>query len=391
MNTTPQTRVVVLGGGYAGTLAANRLQREPGLDITLVNPRPEFVERIRLHQLVAGNHGGTQSYDELLGAGVRLVVDSADRIDRAARRVELSSGATLDYDYLIYAVGSTGAIPEGARGAAEFAYPLAELEQAQRLYRRLQDVPMSAPIAVVGGGLTGIEAAAELAEAGRPVSLVGGVIAPSLGPAGRRAVIRRLRKLGVDVVEGNKVMAVTADRVLLSDGRTLPSAATVWTAGFGVPALAAASGLSTDELGRLRTDETLTSIDDERIVAAGDSANPSGLPMRMSCQAALPMGAQAAQTVLARIAGAEPAQLSQAFTGQCISLGRRAGTIGISHTDDSPRAAHIGGRTGAFIKEQVCRMTVSMLAKEGRKPGSYFWIRSDWRRDRLPEANTVTV
>ena len=51
-------RVVVIGGGYAGVLAANRLQR-PGLNVTLINPRPRFVERIRLHQLVAGNHAAT--------------------------------------------------------------------------------------------------------------------------------------------------------------------------------------------------------------------------------------------------------------------------------------------------------------------------------------------
>ena len=53
-------RIVVIGGGYAGVLAANRLRRRPGLDITLVNPRPQFVERIRLHQLVVGNDDATE-------------------------------------------------------------------------------------------------------------------------------------------------------------------------------------------------------------------------------------------------------------------------------------------------------------------------------------------
>ncbi len=107
-------------------------------------------------------------------------------------------------------------------------------------------------------------------------------------------------------VEGSKVARVTADRVVLSDGRELPSAVTVWTAGFGVPGLAAASGLTTDALGRLVTDETLTSVDDPRIIAAGDAASPSGLPLRMSCQAALPLGAQAANTVLCAHRGRRP-------------------------------------------------------------------------------------
>ena len=83
----------------------------PDIDITLVNPRPVFVERIRLHQLVADTGAATADYGTLLGDGIRLVVDTVDRIDAAARRVVLASGAALDYDYLIYAVGSTGATP----------------------------------------------------------------------------------------------------------------------------------------------------------------------------------------------------------------------------------------------------------------------------------------
>ena len=101
--------VVVIGGGYAGTLAANHLRMRADVDITLVNPRPKFVERIRLHQYVAGNYDATVDYGTLLGEGIELVVDSAARIDTAARKVELASGGALDYDYVIYAVGSTGA------------------------------------------------------------------------------------------------------------------------------------------------------------------------------------------------------------------------------------------------------------------------------------------
>src|SRR6202011_2573752 len=130
----------------------------------------------------------------------------------------------------------------------------------------------------------------------------------------------------------------------LTDGALLSSAVTVWTAGFGVPELAARSGLRTDELGRLLTDETLTSVDDPRIVAAGDAAAPSGQPLRMSCQAAIPLGAQAANTVLSRIAGTPPAVINQAFTGQCVSLGRKRATVQLSHTDDTPRRTFIAGR-----------------------------------------------
>jgi NADH:ubiquinone reductase (H+-translocating) len=367
--TENKASVVVIGGGYAGVMAANRLCNGAA-DVTLVNPRATFVERIRLHQLVIDNDDAVEDYATILNGDVRLVVDGAERIDAAARRVELTSGAALDYDYLVYAVGSTGAVPAGVQGAREFAYPLSELEQARRLRARLADTPMSAPVVIVGGGLTGIEATSEFAEAGRTVTLVSDTLAPSLSDPGRRSVAKRLRKLGVTVIE-TPVSAVTGDAVLLADGQTLPSAVTVWTAGFGVPGLAAASGLTTDASGRLLADETLTSVDDDRIVGTGDAVSPSGLPFRMSCQAALPLGAQAANTILSRIAGTDPAEVSVPMSGQCISLGRGSGTVQLQRKDDTPTYAYIGGRAGAFVKEQVCRWTLKWMAGEAKKPGSY--------------------
>jgi len=134
------TKVVVIGGGYAGTVAANHLRVRADVDITLVNPRPKFVERIRLHQFAAGNYDPTVDYGTLLGEGVRLVVDSATRIDTASRTVQLASGRALDYDYIIYAVGSTGTTPSSVLGATEFAHPIAELEYAQWLRDSLYEL-----------------------------------------------------------------------------------------------------------------------------------------------------------------------------------------------------------------------------------------------------------
>jgi NADH dehydrogenase len=381
--TDQRTHVVVVGGGYAGTLAANHLRLGRDIVITLVNPRPVFVERIRLHQLVADSGTATVDYGTLLGDGIRLVVDGAERIDTADRRVQLTSGAVLNYDYLIYAVGSTGAMP-AVRGAAEFAYSVADLDSAQRLRYALADLPPDAPVAVVGGGLTGIETASELAQQGRPVTLVcGGVLGPSLSKRGRRSVSNQLRGLGVDVLERDTVSEVRWDAVVLSDGAVVPSAATVWTAGFGVPDLATRSGLRTDALGRLLTDETLTSFDDEHVVAAGDAAAPSGHPLRMSCQAAGPSGIQAANTVLSRIAGNAPAVVNQAFVGQCISLGRSHATFQFARTDDTPVNVAVGGRVAASIKEAVCKATVWSIRREAAKPGSYFWLKGGKRSAQL--------
>ncbi|MDT7762646.1 MAG: hypothetical protein QOC63_2066 [Mycobacterium sp.] len=385
-------KVVVIGGGYAGTTAANHLRMRADVDITLVNPRPKFVERIRLHQHVAGNYDATVDYGTLLGKGVSLVVDSATRIDTAARKVELATGAALDYDYLIYAVGSTGAVPAAVPGAAEFAYPIAELELAQRLRAAIDELHPDAPITVVGAGLTGIEAASEMAEQGRAVTLVcGAQLAPSLSEPGRRSIRKWLSRHGVTVLDGpgSTVVEVSSGSVLLDCGRRLLSQVTIWTAGFGVPDLAAASGLSTDGLGRLLTDETLTSVDDPRIVAAGDCAAPSGQPLRMSCQAAGPLGAQAANTVLSRITGTEPPVVDQAFVGSCVSLGRHAATVQLARKDDTPVNFYVGGRLAASVKEAICKGTLWGIRREARKPGSTFVIKGG-KRPSQPTVEVVT-
>jgi len=195
---------------------------------------------------------------------------------------------------------------------------------------------------------------------------------PYLHPRARAHLTRRLAALGVNVVDGpgGTVTGMAADVVGLADGREVPSGVTVWTAGFGVPDLARRSGLSTDPDGRLLTDETLTSVDDERVVAAGDAAAPSGLPFRMSCQAAGPLGLHAAGTVLSRLAGRPPAAVALGFVGQCLSLGRRAGLVQLAHRDDTARPTYLGGRTGARLERLVCWGTVEQLAVEARRPGT---------------------
>ena len=95
-----------------------------------------FVQRLRLHQLVAGSGEAVVGYREVLADGVRLVIDTATRIDAAQRCVTLAAGGTIGYDYLIYAVGSGSADPR-VPGAAAYAFPVATLEDAERLRERL--------------------------------------------------------------------------------------------------------------------------------------------------------------------------------------------------------------------------------------------------------------
>lgn len=369
--------VVVIGGGYAGTLAANRLQQNPDIDITLINPRPEFVHRMRLHQVVAGTHDGAVDYRTLLGSGVRLLADRVDRIDAANRTVHLASGDTVGYDYVAYAVGSTALVPESVQGATEFAYTVAEYEAAQRLRAAVAALHPAAWITVVGAGFTGIEVAAELATGGRTVSVVaGGRLAPSLGDPARRAVVRWMTKNGVGLLEDAMVTEVRPDAVVLDDGTVWRSDLTIWAGGFGVPDLASRSGLHTDALGRLITDATLTSVDDDRVLAAGDAAAPSGKALRMACYTAGPMAATAADTILSRIAGTAPEPFSLGYLGSCLGLGRHSAVMQLTRRDDTPLDLHLRGRVGGSFKEFVLKGILWSLRREGRKPGVTSWLKS---------------
>ncbi|MQY20178.1 NAD(P)/FAD-dependent oxidoreductase [Nocardia macrotermitis] len=375
--------VVVVGGGYAGVMAANRLTQRDDVKVTVINPRRAFVPRLRLHQLVAETHEATVDFKDILADGVELVVDSVTRIDAAERTVVLAGGRGVGYDHLIYAVGSGSATPQ-VPGAAEFAYPIATSEAARRLRSVLLDTPATAAVTVIGGGPTGVETAAELAEQGRAVTLIcGDVLVPYLHPKARRTARKNLAGLGVTVIEGNAVTAVTRETVQLADGRTLAGDVTIWTAGFGVPDLAARSGLSTDTAGRLLADETLTSIDDERIVAAGDASAPSDVPFRMSAYVAYCLGAHAADTVLHRIAGEQPTPIDLAFPAMCLSFGRAAAIYQLGHKNETGMRLYFGGAVGRKLKEIACEAGIKHLAAEARKPGSHHWFKDGKHRPAL--------
>lgn len=366
--------VVVLGGGYAGTMAANRLRRGKDLQITLVNAHPRFVDRIRVHQFAAAHADVTADYGAVLGKGITLVTDSAEHIDTAARTVHLGSGRRLGYDYLIYAAGSAGLPGAAVPGVAEFGYQVSDLDHAARLQQALAQLPARAPVTVIGGGATGVEMAGECAEQGYATTLVsGGRLIPSLTERARRSVHEQLAAVGVRVLQDTLVTEVQRQALHLADGGPLASAVTIWAGGFAAPGLARASGLSTDEVGRVRTDETLTSIDDDRVLAAGDAAAPSGQPLRMSCQAAVPLGAMAAQTVLNRVRDRTPEPIDLGFNGLGISVGRRAATIQRLNRDDTAATRVLSGPGAVALKNLGLKFPLWGLRAEAAIPGVAVW------------------
>ncbi|WP_378734430.1 NAD(P)/FAD-dependent oxidoreductase [Nocardia brasiliensis] len=353
---TGQHRIVVLGAGYAGLAAARRLaSKARAAEITVVDARASFVERVRLHQQAAGQQISRWDLGELLAnKNIHFVRARATRIDTEAERVLLDSATALDYDTLVYTLGSI-ADPNGVPGVAEHAYLLATPEDADRF-----TAPRGA-VVIVGGGATGIELAAELAET-QPDSRVM-LLGPDepgawLSPRARAHIRRVLERLGVEIRSDAKVIEVTEDGVRLADGALIEAAATVWTAGFGVPDLAARSGLSVDRVGRVLTDASLRSLSHPNVYAAGDSAviaGPGGQELRMACATALPTGKYAADAIATRLRGGEPGPLRFRYAVQCLSLGRRDGLIQLLHADDSPRRTVLTGRTAAWVKEAVVR------------------------------------
>ncbi|SDD61827.1 NAD(P)/FAD-dependent oxidoreductase [Rhodococcus tukisamuensis] len=353
----PPRNVVVVGAGYAGVIAANRIQaaRRPGVTVTVVNPRSEFVERVRLHQHAADGADATTALSGLLDPAVRVRVATVDRITDAA--VVLDDGGSLDFDLLVYAVGS-----RSDRGVgAEHTHTVGDLEDADRLRSRLRELADDSSVVVVGGGLTGIETSAEIAERlpGRTVRLVSaGPVAEGLSERGRRGVTRTLARLGVEVHAGSRMLRAEPGRVVLADGTVLASDCTIWAGALGVPDLARRSGLPVDGAGRLQTDENLVCLGHPNVIGVGDAVAPPERVaghIRMSCQAAIPLGAHGADTALALLDGRAPRPLSIGFASQCISLGRRAGVVQLVRADDSPRRIALGGRTAAVVKELICR------------------------------------
>ncbi|MDR1998462.1 MAG: FAD-dependent oxidoreductase, partial [Frankiaceae bacterium] len=329
-------------------------------------------------------------YADLLRADIEVIIGEAELIDRNRRvlRVAATGGAHSQpavrdepFDYLICAVGAAGAVPDGAAlavwDAAGASSISARLSALQPGGSRPDGGEPGARCVVVGGGATGVETAAEVAERhpGVRVTLVAGPgLMPALPAAGRRRVLRGLERLGVGVVAGDRVARVEPERVVLDSGRELPSAVTIWAGAPAANGLARASGLPTDEQGRLLVDETLRCPQDPAIFGAGDAVrlpDAVGGHLRASCAAAIPLGGHAADSVLAQLRGQTRPAVSIGFMVQCTSLGRRDGLVQFVRADDRPRAVRLSGRLGARAKESICRLTLSGVRKEGAKPRSY--------------------
>ncbi|MEV8551782.1 FAD-dependent oxidoreductase [Streptomyces glaucescens] len=363
-----QQRIIVLGAGYTGAIAAGRLAKRLHRDdvaITLVNAEPDFVERVRMHQLAAGQDLAPRPFSEMFaGTGVELKVARVTGVD-ADRRTVTVTGADgteepLEYDTLVYALGS-GWNDGGVPGVTEHAHEIAGRPGALRLRERLARLEAGQTVVVVGGGLTGLEAATEIAEA-RPdldVALAArGGLGDWLSDKGRAHLRTVCARLGITVHEHTAVTAVAADRVTTADGTVIPAAVTVWTTGFAVHPIARASTLEVTGTGQIVVDRTMRSVSHPDVYAIGDAAmvmGPGDKPLRMSCASGVPTAWQAADAIAARLTGGKLPKVPLRYFNQCISLGRRDGLIQYVTADDRAVRAALTGRLAARYKELICK------------------------------------
>ncbi|MFI5387897.1 MAG: NAD(P)/FAD-dependent oxidoreductase, partial [Fimbriimonadales bacterium] len=302
-------RILVLGAGYAGMVAALRTAgrtRRQGAEVTVVNASDRFVERIRMHQRAAGQSLRDVSIPEMLkGTGAAFVEGWVSALDPECREVRVSTpegDRSPRYDTLINALGSTadtGAVP----GASEYAHTLNGPAAADRLYAASRAAPAGARLVVCGGGFTGIEVATELAETfpGLRVSIVtAGELGKGLSPRGRGYVAKALARRGIEVQTQTAIQAVRAASVELAGREEVPFDICFWAGSFAPSPLAGIAGLEVNNRGQAVVDPFLRSRSHPEIFVVGDAAHPAVEPrgpIRMSAGTALTMGAHAADTI----------------------------------------------------------------------------------------------
>jgi NADH dehydrogenase len=313
------TRLLILGGGFAGVMAAlnaaDENDRHGGdLVVTLVSASPYLTIRPRLYER-APEALRTPLAPTLEPAGITFVEAMVRSIDTAAGTVAIAGKATasnaLAYDRLILATGSE-LRPPAIPGFAEYAFNIDSYDSAVALDRHLRQVTTSAKapgqntFVIVGSGMTGIELAAEMRSriadhagesVGKDARIVlverASVVAPEFGAEPRPVIERALLEAGVELRLSASVMNVERDAVTFDNGERLACATTVLATGMRASPLTAQIPGRRDAAGRVHVDDELRVIGVADVYATGDVARAladDGHYALMSCQHSLTMG-----------------------------------------------------------------------------------------------------
>ncbi|TGK00195.1 NADH dehydrogenase FAD-containing subunit [Leptospira langatensis] len=362
--------ILILGGGYAGIIAANRLARKKeDLQITLLTANPNFVEKIRNHQVIAGNLKKTHSIRDLLHKKVDLVLAKATKIEPQNNRVILENGEAISYDFLGYTPGMRSVNLKNLPGNY---FSIVNPEDCSQLRKKMEK-SSSPRVTVLGAGLTGIETATEIAETyphARVTLMDSGSVGKSFSSVGAEYIRKILSDLKIEVVEDSKAESLGEDHIQTSKGSFHFHDYCVTSVGFVASDLGSKSGLPHYPNGQVILDEYMQVPEYSNIIGAGDAVKPEGeqySPLRMACATALPMGIYMAERIsgllgLKTSVGNTP--FSMAYVIRCVSLGRNRGIVQSVQPDDVPVEKIWTGKMAAFIKETICKFTILSLRME---------------------------
>jgi NADH:ubiquinone reductase (H+-translocating) len=354
--------VIIIGAGFAGLSAVKEL-RKSGFRVTLIDKHLYSTFQPLLYQVATGGlNPGDVSYaaggiarknHAVYTCGALTAIDAADR------RITVSDGRVMAYDYLILATG-VSASHFGIEGAEKYTYGLYTRTDALTLrdrfmadIERLSMGPSDAELAItmVGGGATGVELAGTIAELRdtvlqetfseidparihvRLVEMLPDLLTPfheKLRAYTREQLVAR----GVDVRTESAISEVTPTEVILKNGQRLRSDITVWTAGVAAPPEAKQWGLPQGHAGRIVTGPDLRVKGQDRIFAAGDIALVEDSPTPQLSQPALQMGRFAAAQIQRIEAGQPTEKFRYHDKGMAATIGRRSAVIQLAKGPD---------------------------------------------------------
>ena len=403
-----KTQIVVVGGGAGGLELVARLGKALGrdaFDIILVERNRAHIWKPLLHEVAAGSLDA--NLDEVgyrahaFRWGYRFFDGSLESIDRAAGEVviapiideaghEVTERHRIRFDYLVLAVGSVSN-DFGTPGVREHCLALDSRAEADRFRQRLLNqclrvsrammadaaTPAFVNVAIVGGGATGVELAAELYMAADAlvyyglevfdakrlrVTLVeaGPRILPALPEKLAGAAKAELEALGVRVLAGTQVVSATPEGIVTQTGETIAADLKVWAAGVkGADFLAGIGGLETNRNDQLVVGPTLQTTRDPRIFAIGDCAafTPDGAtrPIPPRAQAAHQMATTVYKNLRAAIAGRPLQPFVYQDHGSLVSLARYT-TVGSLMGNLVGGRMAIEGRLARFVYVSLYRM-----------------------------------
>ncbi|MGB0132967.1 NAD(P)/FAD-dependent oxidoreductase [Dokdonella sp.] len=373
MSKAVATRVLVVGGGFAGLWATRALAADP-VEITLVERSNHHLFQPLLYQVATAGLSAPDIAAPLrhilrTQANVTVLMQDVVTIDKGARCIVLADGSSLDYDLLILASG-VGHSYFGHDDWAAHAPGLKTLNDALSIRRKLLLAFERAELesdaiarrawlnfVIVGGGPTGVELAGTLAEIARhTLRREFRRIDPAdakilLIEAGSRVLsnfpeslsinaTQHLQRLGVEVRTSSPVSSIDGDGVSLPDGK-LNARTVLWAAGIAASPLGAALGVPLDRAGRVVVAEDLSVPGHPEIFVAGDLAAiaQQGKPVPGVAPAAKQMGTHVARVIRARSRGvASPAFHYRDF-GNLATIGRSAAVVDLGHLKFSGRFA----------------------------------------------------